>query len=122
VKEWCKEQGIGNKTYYYRRKRVREELLEAIEINGAVGATKAAQLAGSGSSCVLYEHGFTGSPEKGLSTARTKPVFAALPMRQSKGASVTASVTVRMCGYEVEIQNSADDTLVEQVLRVVAKL
>ena len=29
VREWCENQGIAVKTYYYRQKRVREELLES---------------------------------------------------------------------------------------------
>lgn len=28
VDKWCKQQGISKKTYYYRRKRVQEELLQ----------------------------------------------------------------------------------------------
>ena len=122
VEEWCREQGIGMKTYYRRRKTVREELPEAIELNEAAGAAGTAQLTGSESSCVLYGHGFTGNPEKGLSTARMKPVFAALPMPQAIPQSKGSTVTVRMGGYEVDIHNNADGTLVEQVLRVVAKL
>jgi len=125
VEEWCREQGIGMKTYYRRRKTVREELPEAIKLNeaaGAAGAAGVAQLTGSESSCVLYGHGFAGNFEKGLSTARMKPVFAALPMPQAKPQAKGSTVTVRMGGYEVDIQNSADGTLVEQVLRVVAKL
>ena len=124
VEEWCKEQGIGMKTYYRRRKTIREELPEAIELSEAAGVAGAAQLTGSESSCVLYGHGFTGNFEKNLSTstARTKPVFAALPMPQALPQGKGRAVTVRIGGYEVDIQNSADTILMEQVLRVVAKL
>jgi hypothetical protein len=36
VIEWCEVQGYSTKTYYYRLKRVREELLEAAEIRNQV--------------------------------------------------------------------------------------
>jgi transposase-like protein len=36
VTEWCKEQGYSAKTYYYRLKRIREELLEASESRNQV--------------------------------------------------------------------------------------
>ena len=31
VRQWCDENGVGTKIYYYRRKRVREELLESMD-------------------------------------------------------------------------------------------
>ena len=36
VQAWCEERGLPVKTYYYRLKRVREELLEAAENQNAL--------------------------------------------------------------------------------------
>ena len=85
VNEWSAVNGYSPKTYYYRLKRVREELLEA---------------AGAGNHPCPIE----------------KPVFAALPMLKTGGASLT----VRLGQCTVEIQNGADAGLVEQVLRMVS--
>ena len=62
IREWCKENGVSTKTYYYRRKRVREELLDTMEVG------KELQLAPM-------------RPEG--------PVFATFPMPQGKGAAVS---------------------------------
>ena len=47
-----------------------------------------------------------------------KPVFAALPMPQTK----VAAVTVRLNGCSVEILNGADATVIRQVLQAVSRL
>ena len=36
VREWCPQRDLPLKTYYYRQRRVREELLEAAETQGAL--------------------------------------------------------------------------------------
>jgi hypothetical protein len=36
LKQWTAKTGYSDKTYYYRLKRVREELLEAAEVGGAI--------------------------------------------------------------------------------------
>ena len=101
VDEWCEKNGVSKATYYYRHKRVREELLEAME---------------TGSS--LQISGATDCMEARTRGQSEKPVFAALPMPQRKGAAVT----VWIGGYSVDIQNGADNTVVEQVLKVVSRL
>ena len=87
VSEWCDARGYSTKTYYYRLKRVREELLEAAESRNQVAL-------------------------------REKPVFAALPMPQTKGPAIT----VRIGAIAVSIGNDAEYDIVEQVLTVVSRL
>jgi len=103
VKQWCERNGVAKKTYYYRQKRVREELLEATEIGGALQLTR---MTGSDidSETKLLE--------------QEAPIFAPLPMPQGK----VSAVTVWVGGYAVDIQNGADDALIEQTLRVVSRL
>ena len=70
VTEWCYEKGISIKTYYYRKKRIREEYLDSLDSSEgqvlALGARVDNQL------CVREE----------------APVFATVPVPQSKGAAV----------------------------------
>ena len=94
VRQWCEENGIGIKTYYYRRKRVREELLDSME---------------SGNTKQLGEY----SPMQ-LGT----PVFAAIPMPQRDGTAVT----VQIGSHVAEIHNGADPETVEGVLRTLTRL
>jgi hypothetical protein len=101
AKQWCEENGINVKTYSTRLRRVREEMLEALELRGC------GQLPGT----------------EVIAARRTPmqvetPVFAALSMPQSK----SAAVTVWLGGYAVDIQNGAEDAIVEQTLRVVSRL
>ena len=111
VAQWCAENGIHKKTYYNRMKRVREELLEAM---GSDNASQLQMAAGTyGTSIVLPDR-----KEMQAQIKMPKPVFAALPMPQSK----SASVTVWMGGCAVDIQSGADDAIVEQVLKVVSRL
>jgi len=103
VKQWCEINGIPKKTYYYRLKRVREEVLEAME-TGSIH--KMAGMAGISAVSETTQLG----PEQ--------PVFAALPVPQGK----SAAVTVWVGGCAVEIHNGADDAVVEQALKVVSRL
>jgi hypothetical protein len=101
VKEWCAEKGIKTKTYYNHVKRVREETLEAL---GTRGSTQLARIGGS----VVDQ----------TRIQSETPVFTSIPMPQTKGAAIT----VWIGGHAVDIQNGADDALVEQTLRVVSRL
>ncbi|MCL1984919.1 MAG: hypothetical protein FWG59_00525 [Betaproteobacteria bacterium] len=114
VRQWCQENGVARKSFYYHRKRVQEEILDAIDTGNAIQMTEGdlgllpmqmAQQSAVPSGSVSYP-------------AQERPVFTALPLPQTK----IASVTVRSGEYAVDIQNGADYTLIEQVLRVVAKL
>jgi len=115
VRRWCKENGITTKAYYYHQKRVREEMLDAVETkNGPqmarlIGTSSDTTPGGLGNGAELVNR----DPD-----VLGRPVFAALPMPQSRGAAVT----VRIGDVSVDIQNDADDVLVEQVLHTVARL
>ncbi len=108
VRQWCEAHGIGVKTYYHRLKRVREELLDALEPQQFVLGTGASEI----NAPALHE------PEIPGVRPGIPLTFAALPMPQAK----ESAMTVRMGGYVVEIQNGAAGALVEQVLRLVSRL
>jgi len=99
IKQWCLLNGISIKTFYQHRKRIHEEMLETIVPGSAL------QLNGADHSRSQY-------------LSRETPVFAELP----KAQITNASVTVRMDEYAIEIQNGADNTIVEHVLRLMARL
>ena len=96
VPEWCSNNGINTKTYYNRRKRVREELLG----NTVPGEALA------------------------LSSRRPgkldMPVFAAMPVPKFKSQTVAAAV--RIGTYIAEINNGADLETVDGVLRTLSRL
>jgi len=92
VSEWCSNNGINIKTYYNRRKRVREEFLEGTEPG-----------------VLALNHGHPGTP-----------VFASIPV--SKMNSYTAAATVQIGTYIAEINNGADLETVDGVLRALSRL
>ena len=101
VKQWCAENGPSLKTYYYRLKQVREELLESL------ANSESQQLSVAPNNCVSQMEQQIGTPP-----------FVALPIPQSKNAAVT----VWIGGYAIAIQNGAEESLMEQTLRVVSRL
>ena len=118
VKRWCKENGVAVKSYYYHLKRVREELLDAYESGNTTQIQRPARLDGTS---IAPRSAFNACNEGELPStvnAAAMPVFAALPIPQSKNAPVT----VWLGGYAVDIQNGADDAVVAQVLKVVSRL
>jgi len=96
ISEWCNTNGINTKTYYFRRRRVREELLEGAESIGALALSNI-------------------QPEK-IET----PVFAAIPT--SKMNSLATAATVHVGTYIAEINNGADLETVDGVLRTLSSL
>ena len=107
VKQWCAANGVAIKTYYYHVKRVREEMLNTIEIANAL---KPPRLSNTRENIDPLQ--------TNLIVSERLPVFAALPMPKPKGAAVTVWVGA----YAVDIQNGADEAIVEQVLKVVARI
>ena len=103
VRQWCEANGLGHKNFYYRRKRVQEELLEAMEEE-------------SGSQLP----GLSTSSKKELPVQSETSVAVPIPinMLQNKGAALT--VWIGSCA--VDIQNGADAGTINQVLRVVSQL
>ena len=100
VKQWCTENNVNLKTYYNRLNRVREELIETLEPNQPLQIPMPPSI----------------KPAGGVS--HSIPVFAAVTVPRPE----SPSVTVRMGGYEVEIKNNADMSIVEQVLQAVSRL
>ena len=98
VREWCKGNGVSLKTYYNRMKRVREELLDAIDNESAMQLSR--------------RDG--GSTQKQIEA----PVFAALPMPQKNVSAVTVHIGLHVA----EIYNGAEAETVESVLRTLARL
>jgi len=96
ISDWCKINGVNTKTYYFRRRRVREELLEGVESIGA--------LALSNSQPAQIE----------------PPVFATIPA--TKINNYTAAATVQIGSYTAEINNGADMETVDGVLRTLSRL
>jgi hypothetical protein len=113
IRSWCAAQGINEKTYYGRRQRVREAMLEGIvmeDMDRTVMKT-AGPIAGPRALCAAKA-----VETENLPSELVKPVFAAVSMPQVKGIAMT----VHMGSCTVEIQNGADGALVEHVLRAVA--
>jgi len=102
VRAWCEAAGIGYKNFYYRMKKVQEELLEALEPQ--VNKPQLKEL--------------TILNDKQLPEKHETPIFAPVTIPQSKGAAFTVWIGT----YAVDIQNDADDTKIEHVLRVVSRL
>ena len=96
VTAWCSDRGIPTKTYYYRLKQVREELLEA---------------AGPEELSV---------PGKPVFTALPMPQSGSVSRRASR--SRAAAITVRIGGHSAEIQNGADSATIEHVLQILSGL
>jgi len=115
VRQWCQENGVAIKSYYYHLKRVREELLDVMDTENKAHMLQ--QTISDGTS-IPARSDLAVRDRNGLPISKTGPVFAALPVPQNHGAAVT----VRIGGFAIDIQNGADSAVVEQVLSVVAGL
>ena len=113
VRQWCRENNVALKTYYYHLKRVREEMLESIESSKTL-TTLSAELNSS-----PVDNQANHYSNNRLCLQEETPMFAMLPISQS---SKSAVMTVQIGRCAVDIQNGADNSMVEQVLRVVASL
>jgi len=115
VKQWCAENCVAVKSYYYHVKRVREEMLNIVEIANTLKPPRSSSTCES-SSLMQTDLAVLERPQ--MLSQKEPPVFAALPMPKPKGAAVTVWVGA----YAVDIQNGADEAVVEQVLKVVARI
>jgi len=97
VRQWCDENGIGIKNYYYRMRRVREELLDAMGNNNTLTLRNSSPIP--------------------LET----PIFAAVPERKLINYTNVAA-TVQIGTYIAEINNGADMDTVDGVLRTLSRL
>ena len=102
VTKWCQENKINTKTYYSWLKKVRESMLE-----GMIPGTTLQQTQWT------PDHISSNVPMQ-----VEKPVFAALPIPQTRGIAVT----VKLGQHTMEIYNGADTRVVEQALRAVSQL
>jgi hypothetical protein len=115
LQQWCEGQGISRKTYYYRLKRVQEEMLDALETQ-----SKEHTLRIGG-----FELNAAASPRKcGKAVERSgtvgseAPAFAVFTVPQNKGIAVT----IQIGEYTVNVHNGANEITVEQALRTVSRL
>jgi len=100
VSEWCEKNEVGYKNYYYRKRRVREELLDAVEESDKA------------SIAVIDD-----SPE-----VSPMPVFASVSGTARMSGNYASAVTVQIGTYIAEITNGADMETVEGVLRTLSRL
>ena len=96
VQQWCEENGLGYKNYFYRKRRVREELLETM------GSERALM---KSSSC---------------ESRSEVPVF--VPLSALPAGNTCTAATVRIGAYTAEISNGADTETIECVLRTLVRL
>jgi len=115
VRQWCEENGINMKTYYNRMTKVREAVLEDMEnkdnekefTKRSLGINKMPACSEQGN---LSGVSFT--------TNVDTPVFAALPMMRTR----EPAMTVRIGECAVDIQADFEESVLEKVLRVVARI
>jgi len=115
TKQWCMENGIKLKTYYNRTKRLREEALDFIENTNVMIASG---IVNKDARDFPEPVVISASPTNRSLFQKERPTFVSLPTPSSQ----SASISVRMNEYAVDIQNDADEIMVERVLRVVARL
>jgi len=95
VSDWCEANGVGYKNYFYRKRRVREKLLDMAET--------ALTLRNS-----VLPHSET-------------PVFAQVAMpKKIREGSVAATIRIGM--YTAEITNGADLETVDGLLRSMSRI
>lgn len=93
VGEWCKENGISVKTYYYRLKKVCDAAGNGLlRRNSAVPVPTERNPEFAEISSVIHEH------------------------------SCTAAVTVQIRGTEIQIHNGADAAVIETTLRILQSI
>lgn len=95
IRSWCMEQGVNEKSYYYRQQKLRESACQEIE---------------------KYQR-----PIPDSKTAGNLPIFTEVQLPSQLSNHVTA-VTIRMGEAIVEIHNGAEQTVVENTLRALKNL
>jgi len=97
VREWCEENGVGIKNYYYRKRRVREEYINAVGVGTALALSR-------------------------NSLAESKPaIFAEIPLTHIANVQEVAA-TVHIGTYRAEINNGADINTIDGLLRTLSRL
>jgi hypothetical protein len=91
VSEWCEDNGVGIKTYYYWMRKIKREAFDAIPAE---------------------------RKPKGFSNTPSQTAFAEIPKCRTAKSSSTA-VIIRVGNTTLEIQNGADANTVENTLRII---
>ena len=97
IGQWCDENGIGYKNYYYRRRRVREEYIDSVGAETALALSKSS----------LVES--------------NTPTFTELPVK-AKTETYGTAATVEVGRYIAEIRNGADMETIAGLLRTLSCL
>jgi len=97
VREWCEENGVGVKNYYYRKRRVREEYIDAVGVRSALALNR-----------------------NSMSESKP-PVFAEIPVTHITNVQEVAA-TVHIGTYRAEINNGADVDTIAGLLRTLSRL
>jgi hypothetical protein len=113
VKQWCAEQGVNEKTYYYRLKRVQEEMLEALDLQKVSSWISSSEPDYHSGQQEQNNH-----PGRLIRAKKPEPEFIAFPMPQERGTALT----VRMGAYAIDVHSGVDEVILEQVLRTVSRL
>jgi len=103
VRQWCNENGVAIKTYYNHKKRVYEEMLETQEAKSTLQVIETRVM----------------NMDGGDKESQTEPIFTELQIPRPR---YQTAITVRMGGVAVDIQNGADNEVINHVLRLVSQL
>ena len=103
IAQWCKETGIGGKTYYYRQRQVRRHCAAQIERNLPAAPTE--------SDAVSFAE---------VKFSPNRPSEAMGLHAKESYASLHPDVFVRRGDILVGITNNASDRLLERIMREVA--
>jgi len=95
IDDWCHEQGLSRRMYFYWQRKIREEAIRNMPLND----TAITQSSEAGGSKPLYTPG--------------SPAFARVEI---KGPSAVLAISVRIGTIECEIYNGAETKIVESVL------
>ena len=109
VREWCAANNVNIKTYYNHEKRVREEMLEMME--PPMPLTSETTI-----TCNPCAATFAALPSMHQALKEAHPL--AKPMHKH----IPVQITVIIGSHKVEINNGADMTLTEQVLKAVSRI
>ena len=120
VKNWCAANEVNEKTYYYRLKRVQEEMFEMIAPLTPVSQYKSTDMPDPSAAtlCGLPSFAALGSP---ASMPQPQKDTTSLALMQ-KHDQEAPCISVLIGSHRVEIANNADGKVIEQVLKAVSRI
>jgi hypothetical protein len=98
VRDWCSDNGIGIKTYYYWMRKIKQEAFDSLPADRKV---------------------------KVLDTVSSYPASSFAEFRlpdETVSSNLSSAVILHLNGATLEIHNGASDTVIESTLRVLKKL